>query len=132
MALAQIRSGLKPGQKRSTRHDRAERRKARIRKTMRILNEPVESVNWEDETLEDLIEDYFKGQHGLQNFIFSWKAIENSGANVDPSSAVTLSLTDTTVGEVLDFLLEQLSSEADTAGDRLTYHISGGMVKIST
>ncbi len=132
MALAQIRSDLKTRQKRNTRQSRAERRKARIRKTMRILNEPVESVSWEDEALEDLIEEYFKGKYGLQNFIFSWKVIENSGANVDPSSAVTLSLTDTTVGAVLDLLLEQLSSEADTDGDRLTYHIIGGMVKIST
>ena len=90
----------------------AQKRRARIVKTMAKLNKPVEMVSWEDEALEDLLSDFFKGEHGLQNLYFSWRVIENSGANVDPSASVNLALTDTTVGELLDLMLEQLSAEA--------------------
>lgn len=117
---------------RSARPSREDKRKARIVKTLRKLNQPVEMVNWEDEVLEDLITDFFKGEHGLDNLLFQWKVIENSGANVDASSVVNLSLTDTTVGELLDLMLEQLSAERDTPNDQLTYHIIGGMIKVST
>lgn len=109
-----------------------EARRERIRAIMRVLNKPVESVNWEDEAFEDLINDFFKNQQGLSNLMIRWKVIENSGANVDPSTAVSISLTNTTTGELLDQVLTQLSAEADTEGDRLTYHIIGDRVEIST
>ncbi len=110
----------------------AQKRRARIVKTLAKLNKPVEMVNWEDEALEDLVSDFFKGEHGLDNLHFKWRVIENSGANVDPSASVNLALMDTTVGELLDLMLEQLSAEADTPGDKLYYHIIGGMIKVST
>ncbi len=110
----------------------AQKRRARIVKTLAKLNQPVEMVNWEDEALEDLISDFFKGEHGLNNLYFSWRVIENSGANVDPSASVNLAIMDTTVGELLDLMLDQLSEEADTPGDKLTYHNIGGMIKVST
>ena len=99
---------------------------------MTKLNKPVEMVSWEDEALEDLISDFFKGEHGLDNLYFSWRVIENSGANVDPSTSVNLAITETTVGELLDLMLEQVSAEADTAPEKLYYHIIGGMIKVST
>ena len=110
----------------------AQKRRARIVKILATLNKPVEMVNWEDEALEDLMSDFFKGEHGLDNLYFKWRVIENSGANVDPSASVNLAIMDTTVGELLDLMLEQLSSEADTPGDKLYYHIIGGMIKVST
>lgn len=110
----------------------AQKRRARIVKILAKLNQPVEMVNWEDEALEDLITDFFKEEHGLNNLYFSWTVIENSSANVDPSKSVTLAIMDTTVGELLDLVLEQVSAEADTAPEKLYYHIIGGMIKVST
>ncbi len=110
----------------------AQKRRARIAKTMAKLNQPIEMVNWEDEALEDIMADFFKGEHALDNLYFKWRVIENSGANIDPSTSVNLAIMDTTVGELLDLMLEQLSAEADTPGDKLTYHIIGGMIKVST
>ncbi len=132
VALAQKVNHPGPRHSRSARQTQANRRKARIQRTLGKLNQPVEMVSWEDEVLEDLVNDFYKGEHGLDNLIFAWKVIENSGANVDLSSVVNLSLTDTTVGELLDLMLEQLSAEADNDADRLTYHIIGGLVKVST
>ncbi len=131
-ALAQQTSRASVRHSRAATQTRAERRKARIRTTLAKLNQPVEAVDWEDEVLEDLINDFFKGQYGLKNLLFDWKVIENSGANVDLSTAVNLSLTDTTVGELLDLMMDQLSAEADTPADNLTYHIIGANVKVST
>ncbi len=124
----------RPGARRARTPQRTpeQKRRARIAKTMAKLNQPVEMVNWEDEALEDLITDFFKGEHGLDNLYFSWRVIENSGANVDPSTSVNLAITETSVGELLDLMLEQLSAEADTPGDKLYYHIIGGMIKVST
>ncbi len=131
-ALAQ--GTTRPGARRARtpRMTPAQKRRARIAKVLAKLNQPVEMVNWEDEALEDLISDFFKGEHGLNNLYFSWRVIENSGANVDPSTSVNLAITDTTVGELLDLMLEQISAEADTAPEKLYYHIIGGMIKVST
>ncbi len=124
----------RPGGRRARTPQRTpeQKRRARIVKTLAKLNQPVEMVSWEDEALEDLISDFFKGEHGLNNLYFSWRVIENSGANVDPSTSVNLAITDTTVGELLDLMLEQVSAEADTAPEKLYYHIIGGMIKVST
>ena len=75
----------------------AQKRRARIVKILATLNKPVEMVNWEDEALEDLMSDFFKGEHGLDNLYFKWRVIENSGANVDPSASVNLAIVDTTI-----------------------------------
>ena len=131
-ALAQKITPPGAGRVRTPRMTPEQKRRARIVKTLAKLNRPVEMVNWEDEALEDLISDFFKGEHGLNNLYFSWRVIENSGANVDPSTSVNLAITDTTVGELLDLMLEQVSAEADTVPEKLYYHIIGGMIKVST
>ncbi len=108
-----------------------ERREERLLKTLKTLNKPIESVNWEGETFGDLLEEYFKKQQGMDNILVLWKVIESGDSGVAADSEVNLTLTNTTVAEVLDEVLEYVSTGASTDSDKLTYYVIGGMVRIA-
>ena len=74
---------------------------------IRILRQRVESVDWNEFTLENIF-DWLKEQ-GPINVIPNWYAMEAAGVNRD--SLVTLTLRETTVGEVLKEAIEQVSEE---------------------
>lgn len=99
---------------------------------LKVLDKSVPGVDWDAEPFEDLLNEEFKTRFGLKNIVVDWKVIENSAADVDPDTEVTLNLQDLTVGELLDLVLEQVSAGALTRQERLTYHVDGGIVRIST
>ena len=108
---------------------RIQKRRDRTIALLRRLNTPVEQVQFDNKFLEDAFV-WFREQ-GLKNIIVRWKLLERAG-DIGKDTPVTLSLQDVTLGEVLDLVLEQVSSAASSSQDRLTYHVFDGMLKIST
>ncbi len=92
-----------------------------------LLQKQVEGVDWEERTLADVV-DWLKAnstEHGKVNVVVRWRALEME--SIDQDSAVTLSMEYTTVKDVLDEVLAQLSDI-----DPLTYLGEGNKLTIST
>jgi len=90
-----------------------------------LLRRPVESVDWEDAPFEDVIDWVKDMSDGQVNVIPRWGPLANQ--SVDRDSPVTLQLTNSTVAEVLNEIMEQLSEDGE-----LRYHGIGNKLKIST
>ena len=80
-ALAQQSGRASLRHPRTATQTRAERRKARIQATLAKLNQSVEVVEWEDEVLEDLINDFFKvAAHRSPSANWAYARGERAGA----------------------------------------------------
>lgn len=90
-----------------------------------LLRRPVESVDWVDTPME-LVIDWLKGEgKGRVNVIPRWNALNVE--SIDRDTLVTLQLNNTTVSEVLNELLDQLSPDGE-----LRFHAQGNTLRIST
>lgn len=108
---------------------RAQRRQDRTVAMLRLLTIRVEKVEFDEQPLSETF-GWFKDQ-GLKNLLVSWKVLERNG-EITKETPVTLSLQDVQLGEVLDMVLSLVSDETQSDQERLTYHVFGGMLKIST
>lgn len=102
---------------------------ATVRPTMNtalaLLRTQVEDVNWLDTPFEDVV-DWLKGEgEGQVNVVPRWAAL--SVESIDRESLVTLQLNNTTVAEVLNEVMRQLSDDA-----QLRYRGMGNTLRIST
>lgn len=90
-----------------------------------MLHRRVESVDWRDKTFEEVL-DWLKDQSdGRVNIIPRWTALNGEGTTRE--SLVTLQLSNTTVKEVLDEVLGQLSET-----DAITYRGIENKLTIAT
>jgi hypothetical protein len=90
-----------------------------------MLHRRVESVDWRDKTFEEVL-DWLKDQsEGRVNILPKWNVLNNE--NVTRESLVNLQLNNTTVKEVLDEVLGQLSET-----DAVTYRGVGNKLTIAT
>jgi hypothetical protein len=122
--------------RRAMRHDahrmpvRAERRFGQEAATSPIramLQKRVDSVEWDEAPFSDVI-DWLRAQgteFGTVNIVPRWKALDIE--SIDRDSVITLEMRNTTVKDVLDEVLDQLSDI-----DPLTYLGDGNKLKIST
>lgn len=92
--------------------------------TLATLAKSVPEVDWEDTPLETIIE--WLREQGAVNVVVRWRALQIDG--IDPDSEVTLRLRNTTVGQALNYALEQL---ATIPGD-IRYRTFGNALHIST
>ncbi len=90
-----------------------------------MLRRPVESVDWDETPFEDVVDWVKDMSDGQVNVILRWGPLANE--SVDRDSPVTLQLMNTTVAEVLNEVMEQLSEDGE-----LRYHGIGNKLKIST
>jgi hypothetical protein len=89
-----------------------------------LLRKPIDRVEWDEAPFEDVI-DWLKDMGGDNvNIIPRWGQLANE--SVDRDSPITLQLVNTTVAEVLNEVLEQLSEDG-----QLRYHGIGNKLKIS-
>ena len=109
------------------------RRAGRVRSAPRmhpiraLLLKRVDGVSWDEAPLSDVF-DWLGAQsteHGKVNIVVRWRALE--GESIDRDAVVTLQMDDTTVKDVLDEVLDQLSDD-----EPLTYLGQGNMLRIST
>ncbi len=92
-----------------------------------LLLKHVDSVNFDETTFREVL-DWVRDQsteHGKVNVIAQWRAL--AVESIDEESPVTLQMEDTTVAEVLDEALDQLSDL-----DPLTYVGIRNNLKVST
>jgi hypothetical protein len=90
-----------------------------------MLAKRVDSVDWVENTLEEVI-DWVREQGNRKvNIIPRWNLLSTEGVGLD--TPVTLKLYETTVAEVLDETLRQASDSG-----QLTYHGVGNKLVIST
>lgn len=90
-----------------------------------MLHRRIESVDWRDKTFEEVL-DWLKDQsEGRVNIIPKWNVLNNE--NVTRESLVNLQLNNTTVKEVLDEVLAQLSES-----DAVTYRGMGNKLTIAS
>ena len=106
-----------------------ERRRAKIRETLRTLRTPIASFS-ANSSFEKVLQESFVEEHDL-DVVVNWDAIIQAGVAARDSE-VLLAVEVTTVGEILDAMLKTLSAGPRNADHALTYHIIGGKVKIST
>ncbi len=92
-----------------------------------MLGKRVESIDWVEKTVEEVIE-WLKDQgQGRVNVVPRWNALQIE--NVDRDAFVTLQLNNTTVAEVLNETLEYLSGEGES---ELRFRAIGNTLRIST
>lgn len=90
-----------------------------------LLKKRVDSVDWVENTLEEVL-DWLREQGGRKiNIIPRWNHLKNENVGLD--TPVTLQLYETTVAEVLNETLLQISDSG-----QLTYHGVGSRLVIST
>lgn len=90
-----------------------------------LLARRVDSVDWTDKTLEEVL-DWLRDQSdGRVNVIPKWKPLGVEG--VTRESTVSLRLQQTTVAEILNEVLDQLSEEGE-----VTYQGTGNKFTLST
>jgi hypothetical protein len=90
-----------------------------------LLRSRVESVDWIDKPFEEIIE-WLKGENdGQVNIIPRWIALNVE--SVDRDTPVNLQLNSTTIAEVLNEVLDQLSPDG-----QLGYRAIGSTLRIST
>ncbi len=102
-------------------------RTAKMNPVRQLLLRRIDRVEWEEAPLSDVVEwlkaQSAEGQH--VNVVPKWRALEIE--SIDQDSVVTLQLNDTTVAQVLDEVLDQLSDL-----DPLRYRAIDNKLKIST
>lgn len=90
-----------------------------------LLRKQVSEVDWDEATLEDVVEWLRDKAEGKVNIIFRWTALAVEG--VDRDSLVTLRLADTTVAEILVEVVDQLSPSG-----AVTFHGMDNRLTVST
>jgi hypothetical protein len=91
---------------------------------VRLLRKPVtDKIDWNEVSFEYVV-NWLKEQ-GDVNIVANWRAL--SVAGVERESVVTLALNRTTVGEVLNEVIEQLSET-----EPVLYRGKGNIIRIST
>jgi hypothetical protein len=100
----------------------------RTRQVLARFRETVPEVSFEDKRFEDVIE-WFRLQ-GLKNIIVDWPAIKDTDS-IRRDSPVSLSLSGLPLGELLDLVLEQVSSREPQPENTLTYQIQNGVIRIA-
>ncbi len=92
---------------------------------MHVLRKRVESVDWTESTFEEVL-DWLRDQSdGRLNIIARWNAL--GVESIGPESLVTLQLNNTTVAEVLNETMNQLSEDGEAQ-----YRGIGNAIQIST
>jgi len=92
---------------------------------LRLLRKRVESVEWSETTFDDVL-DWLRDQSdGQVNVVAAWKQL--SPENVSPETLVSVSLSNVTVADVLDEVINELSEE-HTVG----YHGFENKIKFSS
>lgn len=90
-----------------------------------LLQRHVDKVEWSDATFEEVV-DWLRDQaEDRVNIIVRWTQLGQEG--VDAEKPVTLSLRDTTVGEVLQEVVDQLSEDG-----QVRFRAVGDNLRIST
>ena len=90
-----------------------------------LLRKRVDNIGWDNKMLEDVIAWLDAEGEDQVNIIPRWGAL--SVQSVDPDTPVTLQLNNTTIAEVLNEILDQLSEDG-----ALRYRAIGSTLKIST
>ena len=90
-----------------------------------LLRKAVDSVDWEDVSLDEIIVWLADQAEDQVNILPKWNAL--SVESVDRDSLVSLSLRKTRVSTILDEAIEQLSEDG-----QVTYQGRGNILKIST
>ncbi len=102
-------------------------RKEKLHPVRALLLKRVDRVQWEEQPLIDVV-DWLKSQSPEDqpvNIVVKWRALEIE--SIDQDSVITLDLQETTVAQVLDEVLDQLSDL-----DPLRYRAIDNKLKIST
>lgn len=103
----------------------------RARQTSDALARVLAFAKFEDERFEDVLDDFFTGQYGLE-VVVDWSALAACSANVTRDSKVNLDVDRASVEEVLEAVLERLSEPAQVEEDILTFYVLDGKVRVST
>ncbi len=103
----------------------------RARQTSDALARVLAFAKFEDERFEDVLDDFFTGQYGLE-VVVDWAALAACSAKVTRDSKVNLDVDRASVEEVLEEVLERLSEPAQVEEDILTFFVLDGKVKVST
>jgi len=90
-----------------------------------LLLKPVKEIVWDETPFEDVLEWLRDESNDRVNVLVRWGALNDEG--VDAEKSVSLKLTNTTVGQVLNEVLESLSDEG-----KLRYQASTNQVLIAT
>jgi len=102
------------------------RRTAASQETVQaLLAMPVDKVDWQDNTFEEVLDWLRDKSDGKVNIIPRWTTLAD--VDVDPDKLVTLNLMNTSVQNVLDEVLSQLNDTGDA-----TYRGEGNILRIST
>jgi hypothetical protein len=127
-ALAQVKSDDFLTRRDLTRADIGRvHKKTRLSPIRALLLTKVDRVSWDEEPVEQIFE-WLRGQStesGKVNILPRWRALEVE--SIDKDTPVSLTMEDTTVAEVLDAVLDQL-----TDIEPLTYIGVNNNLKIST
>lgn len=91
---------------------------------VRLLRKPVEYINWNEMPLVDILEWLDDKGNGRVNVIPRWSQLEGEGINEE--SVVTLKLRETSVAEILNEVIDQLSN------GNLAYYGEDNKIRIST
>jgi len=91
-----------------------------------LLNKRVESVDWDETPLENVVEDWLQEQGNI-NVVVRWRSLEAEGFTRD--TPVSLKMRNATVGQILKEALEVISGGGE-AGVR--YRGMGNTLQIST
>ncbi len=86
-----------------------------------VLRKPVSDIRWDEVPVKEIFK-WLRDQ-GFESVVPVWRTLRKE--NVTPDSAVTLTMTNTTVSQVLSEVLDQLS-------DEIRWRAIGGVLRIST
>ncbi len=103
----------------------------RARQTSNALARVLAFAKFEDQRFEDVLDDFFTGQHGLE-VVVDWAALAACSAKVTRDSKVNLDVARASVEEVLEEVLERLSEPAQVEEDMLTFFVLDGKARVST
>jgi len=103
----------------------------RARQTSDALARVLAFAEFEEERFEDVLDDFFTGQYGLE-VVVDWAALAAGSASVTRDSKVNLDVDRASVEEVLEEVLERLSEPAQDEEDILTFYVLDGKVRVST
>lgn len=99
----------------------------RARRNAEILESYVDHVQFEQQPLGEIFEQFFAQEHGLTLDV-DWDAL--AAEKVTPETEVTLELEGFSVEEVLAAVLDEAGEQVDTY--QLSHYMLGGKVKVST
>ena len=101
------------------------------RHTSEALARGLGHAVFEDESFGEVLDGFFLGQHELEITV-AWSALAASSGHVTRDSKVNIELGHATVEDVLEDVLDQLSEQAQTEEDILTFYVFEGKVKVAT